>query len=792
MTSSNVSTQISDNSQGGTGRILRWTGLAVLFVVLGAGIGVLSFGPSMLGASLAKARFDNLNTRIRGMLQHDSCELSWRSEGKVRGLRMVDQAGTELFRGEANIPPLSSREWTQGLLPRNARVELEQLVLSIDEAGVCSLLERLMGRSENGAESPFFDAGHLEEAASYEGSIETLTVRDERSPDGEVVLPKVNFSLEWGPNMPGSLTLSTNLQGGDGEHRVEINLKWLGMGSTFQWQSLSGDVQVRAASAFLGKLLGVPSGLVEVFGPELRLAMRLGASQTNSGQVSPLGIPFELDFEGGLDYVGEFRGHFDGKSWRMGQAPERALVESILDNPHQAELGLHSFMQASKANTDGESQSKDVLQVSHSHAGVLALFSQVSGLFPQPENGVALHCEEREGQVWTLRMNHFESGVAAMRSDLPLLESWLSACRYEVQVETPALISLGAKEVKQSFDSVNLESGEITWSFDGAKGTSGAAVEGDLQPARGQGVLKTAYSEQAVARLQAVAASLAGAQVQVPGADMRWSVKGPLPGGDCKVEGLLTRSVPTQFFSKRLGGWAQSLEQIFGRTSVLRLSHGVYPDPDGGEQLCWQVEIQGSGMDLELIPIYFDLESKRVWTAPGKKHQALLETGLAGGIFERFLSPFLPWFDSLSLPGDRSEQGGLYLTFSDLLVEVQEGDWRITRGWFEFVELAEAEYSIAPGWKDGWGPTDQAAPDELAFEVDGPRVSFEELDFPMASFSGMLDLELGTVRLKVESTSLLVDIVAGDLVSGSFLQGDLEKPVWLNPRNTKESGSGTD
>ncbi|MCA9002684.1 MAG: hypothetical protein KDB61_12225, partial [Planctomycetes bacterium] len=150
MPSSQTSILLPADAPGNLPRFLRWTGLALVCMVVGVAIGVWGLGPRMMGSALGQSRFHSLNNQIRGVLEHDSCDLHWTTPGRVHGLRLADKDGAPLVRGELVIPALSSHHWTDGVLPQNVGLELDEMVLRIDSRGECSLLERLSPRSEHG------------------------------------------------------------------------------------------------------------------------------------------------------------------------------------------------------------------------------------------------------------------------------------------------------------------------------------------------------------------------------------------------------------------------------------------------------------------------------------------------------------------------------------------------------------------------------------------------------------------------------------------------------------------
>jgi len=536
----------------------------------------------------------------------------------------------------------------------------------------------------------------------------------------------------------------------------------MGAGSTFELQSLTGEVDWKAPTQAVGKLLGVPEGLAWLLGPNLDLHLTLGGEGATTEN-----IPFHLVASGKLDHYGSLHGTFDGSHWEL----QPTDVEG-LQNPR--EVG-------------GASPRDGFFQRMGSHEGLRSWLRSLSLALPQPPEPIGVFTEANDQSNWDLYIGSFRSGVGTPRRDLPLLEGWLAACAFEVQVVSMAQVSLKAAAadggVLAGAQGLNLDQATLDWSYSPIEGV-------------GRGELSTAASADRVNNINTVLTSLSmttgDTSALIPTLELKWFGRSPFPIVQPEIQSVVLSNTLTSFFQGYMPSWAVTATHMLGKACTLRLEAGLYPGPDGVETNAWKLGLEGTRpLGVPLIPLYLDRE--RLWSEPSVPGMLELDPITPGGAYERFFARFLPWLAKIRIPSGTRD--GWLVEFRDLLVEPGNSGWNITGGSFVFSELTDDVYTLNRDWSEAWG-ADANTVHEIALRVDRGRVYFDELEFPVGTLAGSIDLDADMVSLKLEELNpvlkSLPSFLGGEAVSmapGNMLQGSIARPSWLKPVSAPRSAT---
>ena len=740
-------------------RLVQWAGLALLAMSVGAGIGIWVLGPSLLGQALGKARIQTLNTHIRGVFEHTGgCDLRWGSTGTVSGLQLHDEQGDCLVQGDLVVPALSSPQWRQGLLPSEAELRLDELVLRFDHEGICSLLDRLASRSGNdvgggGSGSPFANGSLLQRAAHYTGIVAALRIADERAGGVPLQLSNVDFDLKWEPQGECHLHLECALpseEGGDAG-QFKVNLRWTGMGEGFDLLSLQGTASLLGATANLGSFLGIPQGLTAVFGSRLNVSLEMGG--VNTVEPDQGGVLVTCKAQGERLYVGQIDGFFTGDQWTF-----RKDITQARDG------------------SGGVNTELATLKVDHSQAGYGLVLSHISQLFFGGRIPMQLRTAPEASPAWSVDVIEFVSGVAPRPAHLPLLEGWLATSRMHIDLHATGQHQLAALEGGPRAQPEPLEQSSIRWTFDGAQSA-------------GRGEFHAVPTEAQKQERRAVAIALSGTP-QIGPLDfeelkLAWKTEGPLMTSGMRPIEAQIKHLPSVLLRQLVGDLGWSLAQTFGSTFEVSFVEELVPARSGSadsEVEGWRIRIGGQGMQPE-NPIYLYTDGQALWSEPGLASEVTLFPGRPGGVFESWVQPCFPWFEELGGQGDQ-----IGLRFEDLVAERGEAGWRITAGRFSVMDL-EFDYTIDDPWLKLWGDPDSDLEFSAQFSVQGDRVEFEDLKLPLGSFEGNveLDRQYATLRLRAlnEVSSSFLGLGAS-LKVGSQLLGPFDRLEWTQP----VSGSG--
>ncbi len=727
-------------------RLLQWAGMALVAMALGAGLGVWTFGPRMIGPALGDARIQAVNSRIRGVFEHTRCDLHWASPGTVEGLRLHDEQGQRLVHGNLVVPALSSSQWREGDLPSEAQLDLEELVLRFDRQGLCSLLDRLAPRSGTEQGSPFLDAGYLARAVHYHGTVGRLRLTDDRAGGHPLQLSNVQFDVQWEPSGASSLRLRCALpggeNGGDGEFRVD--LQWKGMGAGFDLLSLQGTASLIGGTASLGPTLGLPRGLAAIFGSRLHLSLDLqSADDPNQG------LRVTCKANGERLYVGRVDGFFDGEHWTFHKAITRER-----EGAGEIEADL------------------DSLSVMHSQAGYGMVLESLSKLFFPAQVPARIRNAPTASPTWSMDLIEFVSGVAPWPRHLPFLEGWLATCRMEWELRATGQHELAALADGPRAEAEPLETSTIRWRYDGEQGL-------------GSGVFHAVPTDAQKREKRAVAIAVSGASTIGPldfeELKLGWQTDGPYPVARMRPTEAQFKHLPSDLLTQLMGDLGWSLAQTFGSTFEVSVVRESVPGRDGSSLDGWRITLGGNTMQPE-NPIYLYSDGQAIWSEPGLPSEVQVYPGRSGGVFETWIQPCLPWFDSLGGPGDR-----VRVRFEDLVAEPGDQGWRITAGRFELADL-EFDYSIAPEWKDFWGDTSSDLLFSAEFAVRGDRIDYAELHLPLGRFDGWVHLGQREAKLTLQELNEVSSSFLGlgtSLKRGSTLQGPFANLGWTVPLDSR-------
>ena len=739
-------------------RLLQWAGLALVAMAAGAGLGIWSMGPSLLGQSLGKARIQSLNSQIRGVFEHADSDLSWGATGTVSGLQLRDEEGENLVFGDVKVPGLTSSQWREGLLPSEAELQLRELVLHFDRDGICSLFDRLASRSAgDGAEgqggSPFVNGSLVQRAAHYMGTVAALRIADDRAGGDPYQLSNVDFDLKWDPKGECSLRLECALPAGENSDpgEFELELQWTGMGEAFDLLSLQGTASLIGATAQLGSFLGVPRGLPALFGSRLNLSLELGGANTVEPEQG--GILVTCKARGERLYVGKIDGFFTGDQWTF-----RKDITQARDG------------------SGGVNTELATLKVDHSQAGYDLVLGSLSELFFGGRVPVQLRTSPEASPSWSVDVIEFVSGVAPRPANLPLLEGWLATCRVQLDMHANGQHQLAALEDGPRAQPEPLEQSIMRWTYDAAEG-------------QGRGVFHAAPTDTQKQERRAVAMAVSGSP-QIGPLDfeelkLAWQTDSPLmTSGMRPVEGHFEH-LPSVLLRQLVGDLGWSAAQTFGATFEVSFVEELVPARPGhsaAEVMGWRIRVGGQGMQPE-NPVYFYTDGEALWSEPGLASEVTLFPGRPGGIFESWVRPCFPWFEELGGQGDQ-----IGVRFEDLVAERGDGGWRITEGRFAIEDL-EFDYTIAEPWLKLWGDPDADMLFSAEFSVSGERIEFERIQLPLGTFEGRVDFERQDADLRLQALNEVSSGflgLAGSLKVGSRLQGPFDRLEWIQAL----SGSG--
>ncbi len=510
------------------------------------------------------------------------------------------------------------------------------------------------------------------------------------------------------------------LRMGDGSLAVELD--WEGMGETFSINSLKGDVKYDGESKDLEALLGFPGGITGAMTDMLRVELNFhGGEEANQGFV-PTAIRIG-------DTV--FSGQFDGSSFKMTAGP------------------------------------KDPRLLQQNFKVLEDLLAELSGGFPDSvRNKVGLTIEHHNSWTWILK--GLETGITPIDPTLPILEGLMATSRLAVAYEMNRGLSLSPSQgVGETLD---LGESTLNWTYD---------------PVRGLGLGKL---EAASPLAPDLANLVLGVKKEADrGFAMNWSGPSPWPSKGVRFESAKLSHTLTAFFLSYLPTWGTSLPGVLGNSCSVDLRRLTDDEAKegkhGGRVPGWELGVIGAKHALGEDFIGYVGEGS-LWMDPDQTRSLMLQPGRHGGIYEQFFSGFLPWFDVFKVNGGSQGGGGMLVEVGNLAFTGKNLVWGLEEGYVEFTQLDEVEYTIKKGWRDIWGGDNNQALEPISYDVDMGKVTYEDLQFPVGLFNGIIDFADGRVDLTLEEVSPLLALLPDELQNfalGVVVTGPVDNPEPREP-----------